>query len=129
MEKKLGLTYVDQYTIQNQAYTSVFKFTKCIIDYCNYLLPMYLLTLFLFYFMNIINMYEIMLFIFSITVTMVVNVIYCKLDLEYVKNFKNIFEKVQIKNTTFNKQIKEKKEEIKKVDDGNDFISEYIDAL
>ena len=61
-----------------------------------------------------IDVYNIIMCLFSVAISSIINSVYCKLDYEYLKSFKNIFEKIKVEDNKFKKHITDKKEEIKK---------------
>ena len=79
--------------------------------------------------MNISNLYNIIIQTFVIVITLLINFTYVNLDIRFILEYSKYNNSKNIIFSSTRKYINEKEEEIKKIEDANDFLNEYVDVI
>jgi hypothetical protein len=129
MVLSLNKLYTEKYKNNNQKMEFINKF---LID-LNLLiriLPLVSGLVLLFTFlMNIINLYEILVLIFVFGLTGLIILTYSKISTQLFLKYDSFQSEVEELNKDYDVQIKELRLKIKKVEDSNDFLNEFVDNI
>ena len=79
--------------------------------------------------MGMLNLYEIIMFIFIMGITGIILMTYTSISIELFYNYKTIKHGVDELNKSYDCKLKELQNEIKKVEESNDFLNDYIDII
>ena len=89
----------------------------------------YRIVIVLCFLMNISNLYNIIIQTFVIVITLLINFTYVNLDIRFILEYSKYNNSKNIIFSSTRKYINEKEEEIKKIEDANDFLNEYVDVI
>ena len=129
MQISLNKLYVNKYTNNIQKLDFINKFILNLNE-CIKIIPVVsAIILSLIFLMEIINLYEILMYIFIIGIIGLITIYYTKISTELFYNYNKFKCNVDELNKTYNQQIKTLENKIKKIEDGNDFLNEYIDII
>lgn len=95
----------------------------------NILPIIYSIVIVLCFLMNISNLYNIIIQTFVIVITLLINFTYVNLDIRFILEYSKYNNSKNIIFSSTRKYINEKEEEIKKIEDANDFLNEYVDVI
>ena len=79
--------------------------------------------------MDMINLYEILVSIFVFGLTGLIILTYTKINTQLFLKYDSFQSEVEKLNNDYDVQIKELRLKIKKVEDSNDFLNEFVDNI
>ena len=125
MEQEISVLFEDKYKEYQKYHTELLDILKTV---CLFITFFRLLDSAILYFIIYIGYDDVVLFYMSDLIN-ILNIVCYVLFGQEVKTARSCIEIFNINIDLIDKTIKQKREEIKKTDDSNDFISKYIDNL
>jgi hypothetical protein len=125
----LNKLYLDKYNNSNQKMDFINKFIIELNQFVKIIPFVSGLILSFTFLMGMISIYEILMYMFLLGITVLILMAYTKISIELFYNFDKFKSNVDELTKHYNVKIVSLENIIKKVEDGNDFLNEYIDVI